>query len=155
ARGGGQRGGPSLPAWQMARAVGQPRWPVQRRLGAPAAADHRARRPAAAAATLRRNRLVPRHRSGGRRDHRHALIRREEAEMTRTLYKYEPDFAVAPGETLKEVLEDLGMSQAELATRTGLSPKHVNQVIQGHVGLTPDMAARLEPVVGVPARIWN
>lgn len=75
--------------------------------------------------------------------------------MTRTLYKYEPDFAVAPGETLKEVLEDVGMSQAELATRTGLSPKHVNQVIQGHVGLTPDMAARLEPVVGVPARIWN
>lgn len=72
-----------------------------------------------------------------------------------TLYKYEPDFAVAPGETLKEVLEDLGMSQAELATRTGLSPKHVNQVIQGHVRLTPDMAARLEPVVGVPARIWN
>lgn len=75
--------------------------------------------------------------------------------MTRTLYKHEPDFAVTPGVTLKEVLEDLGMSQAELATRTGLSPKHVNQVIQGHVALTPDMAARLEPVVGVPARIWN
>jgi HTH-type transcriptional regulator/antitoxin HigA len=75
--------------------------------------------------------------------------------MTRTLYKHEPDYAVPPGETLKELLEDLEMSQAELAARTGLSTKHVNQVVQGHVSLTPDMAARLEPVLGVPARIWN
>lgn len=55
--------------------------------------------------------------------------------MIRTLYKHEPDYAVPPGETLEEVLEELEMSQAELATRTGLSPKHVNQVIRGHVAL--------------------
>jgi HTH-type transcriptional regulator/antitoxin HigA len=33
----------------------------------------------------------------------------------------EPDYAVAPGETLRERLEELGMTQAELARRTGMS----------------------------------
>ena len=38
--------------------------------------------------------------------------------------QFSPDFAVAPGETLSELLDDNGMSQAELARRTGLSAKH-------------------------------
>jgi len=32
---------------------------------------------------------------------------------------YVPDYAVPPGETLEEALEELGMSQSELARRTG------------------------------------
>lgn len=74
--------------------------------------------------------------------------------MTKLL-KYEPDYATPPGETLRELLGDLGMSQVELAERTGLSPKHINQVMQGAAPLTPDTASRLEPVVGVPAKFWN
>lgn len=74
--------------------------------------------------------------------------------MTKLL-KYEPDYATPPGETLRDLLGDLGMSQVELAERTGLSPKHINQVMQGAAPLTPDTASRLEPVVGVPAKFWN
>ena len=75
--------------------------------------------------------------------------------MTRTLLKYQPDYAVPPGATLQEVLDEAGMTQAELAERTGLSAKHINQVIKGHASLTPQTAFRLEPVVGVPAKMWN
>lgn len=75
--------------------------------------------------------------------------------MATELLRHEPDYATPPGETLREVLEDLGMTQAELAERTGLSPKHINQVVRGVAALSPDTAALLEPVVGVPARLWN
>lgn len=75
--------------------------------------------------------------------------------MTTELYEYRPDYAVPPGETLRDALEAVGMSQADLARRTGLSTKHVNQVIQGVVALTPETALALERVLGVPARLWN
>jgi HTH-type transcriptional regulator/antitoxin HigA len=47
------------------------------------------------------------------------------------------------------------MSQAELAARTGLSTKHVNQVIKGVVALSPEMAVLLELALGVPSSVWN
>lgn len=67
----------------------------------------------------------------------------------------EPDYAIFPGETLRECLDELGMSQAELATRTGLTPKHINQVLQGVVPLSGDVAQRLEYATGVPSALWN
>jgi len=70
-------------------------------------------------------------------------------------YPYRPDYAVPPGETLRDTLEALDMTQADLARRTGLSTKHINQLVQGAVALTPDTALALEHVTGVPARLWN
>jgi addiction module HigA family antidote len=70
-------------------------------------------------------------------------------------YRYEPDYAVPPGRTLHETAGSLGIDQRELASRTGLSAKHVNQIIKGIAPLTQDTAIRLERVTGVPARLWN
>jgi HTH-type transcriptional regulator / antitoxin HigA len=68
---------------------------------------------------------------------------------------FRPDYAIPPGETLRDSLDALGMTQADLARRTGLSTKHINQIIQGLAPITPDTALALERVVGVPARFWN
>jgi len=68
---------------------------------------------------------------------------------------YEPDYTVAPGRTLQETIDALDMDQRELAKRTGLSVKHINQVIKGAASITQDTAIRLERVTGVPARMWN
>ena len=73
----------------------------------------------------------------------------------RAQFRYEPDYAVPPGETLAEVLDDRGMSQAELARRTGLSAKHINLILKGSASITPDTALKLEHVLNIPARIWN
>jgi HTH-type transcriptional regulator/antitoxin HigA len=73
----------------------------------------------------------------------------------RTTYPYDPDYAVPPGRTLQETIDALGLDQRELAQRTGLSAKHVNQVIKGVASITPDTAIRLERVTGVPAHLWN
>ncbi len=72
-----------------------------------------------------------------------------------TQHRYAPDVIWSPGDTLAEVLDDLDMTQAELARRTGLSTKHVNQVIRAAVGLTPDTALLLEKATGVSAAVWN
>src|SRR5271163_2726026 len=69
---------------------------------------------------------------------------------------YEPGGEVLPpGETLREALESLEMSQSQLAQRTGMSTKHINQIIQGQAALTHDTAILLERTTGVAARFWN
>jgi HTH-type transcriptional regulator/antitoxin HigA len=68
---------------------------------------------------------------------------------------YAPQSVPAPGETLKETLEDLDLPQADLARRTGLSTKHINQLIQGAASLSPEVAILLERTTGVPAGVWN
>ncbi len=68
---------------------------------------------------------------------------------------YSPDVAVHPGATLDETLETLGMSQVELAVRTGLTTKHISQIIHGKASITPETAIKLERVLGVRAGFWN
>lgn len=63
--------------------------------------------------------------------------------------------ATPPGATIKEQLQDKGMSQKEFATRMELSQKHVSKLINGEVQLTPEVAVRLEMVLGIPAKFWN
>lgn len=63
--------------------------------------------------------------------------------------------ATPPGATIKEQLEDRGMTQKEFAARMRMSEKHASELINGKVHLTPDMAERLELVLGLPASFWN
>ncbi|OIH83515.1 hypothetical protein BLJ79_15760 [Arthrobacter sp. UCD-GKA] len=63
------------------------------------------------------------------------------------------DYAVPTGEFIEEWLEENNMSQAELARRLNVSPKHVSKLIAG-ARLTETVAMKLELVTGVPARIW-
>ena len=41
------------------------------------------------------------------------------------------------------------------SVRMNLSEKHVSQLINGDVRLTPEIAERLEMVLGIPASFWN
>lgn len=66
-----------------------------------------------------------------------------------------PDYAVHPGETILEWLEEARMTQAELARRIGMSAKALNQMVRGHVPVTHDTSLRLESVTAIPARVWN
>lgn len=63
--------------------------------------------------------------------------------------------ATPPGATIKEQLLDRGLSQKEFALRMGMSEKHISKLINGDVQLTPEVAVRLEMVLGVPAKFWN
>lgn len=68
---------------------------------------------------------------------------------------FDPDYAVPPGETLREVLDSLDMTQKDLGIRTELTNQTINRIIQGEQPITYETASRLELVTGVPARMWN
>lgn len=68
--------------------------------------------------------------------------------------QYLPDFVTIPGETLLETIEILGMSQAELAERTGRPTKTISEIINGKTAITPETALQFEKVLGTPARFW-
>lgn len=70
-------------------------------------------------------------------------------------YPWEPTGIPLPGDTLRDTLDALDMTQAQLAQRTGLSGKHINQIIRGQSAVTHETAIALERATGVPARFWN
>ncbi len=74
---------------------------------------------------------------------------------TDRLVPFRADYAIPRGETLRDTIDALGMTQVDLARRTDLSPKHINQIVQGVAPITPETAIGLEHVTGVPARLWN
>src|SRR5882762_3147789 len=65
-----------------------------------------------------------------------------------------PDIAIPPGELLEETLDTLGMSQAELARRTGRPVQAINEIVRGSKEITPETAVQFERVLGVPAHVW-
>jgi len=64
------------------------------------------------------------------------------------------DLITHPGEELEEMLVALGMTQDQLAIRTGLSRKHINSIIRGKEIVSPKVAMLLERVIGTPASYW-
>ena len=63
--------------------------------------------------------------------------------------------ATPPGATITEQLEERGMTQNEFSKRMGMSEKQISQLMNGDVRVTPDMAEKLELVLGVPAGFCN
>lgn len=68
---------------------------------------------------------------------------------------YAPNFAVHPGESLAEALDDRHMTQSELAVRTWISEKHINQIINGKAPITPETAMKLDTVLSISSDFWN
>jgi len=54
----------------------------------------------------------------------------------------------------EEFVKPLGLTQAELARRLGVSYPRLNEIIKGRRSVTPDTALRLSHVLGMPADFW-
>ena len=75
------------------------------------------------------------------------------ANLVETSYK--PTRVSHPGETLKESLKTLRMTQKALAQRMGNRPeKTISEIIKGKASITPETALQLEQVLGTPAHFW-
>lgn len=59
-----------------------------------------------------------------------------------------------PGRTLRRLLRQESMSQAELARRMGRPYQIVNDIVNGRRPITAQTALQLERVLGLPARFW-
>jgi len=65
-----------------------------------------------------------------------------------------PGWSLHPGALLRQVLEARGIRQSELAERTGLTPKHINQLVKEIIGISGDVALLLERALGIDAEFW-
>src|SRR5579875_887241 len=60
-----------------------------------------------------------------------------------------------PGEMLlEEFIRPLGMTQAELAHRIGVSYVRLNEIVNGRRGITPSTALRLATALGTSPQFW-
>jgi len=68
---------------------------------------------------------------------------------------YLPDQVSAPGETLRELLDERGITQRDLSDRMGRPTKTINEIVKGKAQITPETAVQLERALGLPAAFWN
>ena len=61
---------------------------------------------------------------------------------------------IHPGETLREDLEELGMSAAELARRIEVPVNRVTEILNGRRAVTGDTALRLGRFFGTSGEFW-
>ena len=59
-----------------------------------------------------------------------------------------------PGEFVRELLDDLGVSQSELARRIHVPFQRVNDVVNGRRAVTASTALRLAKFFGNSAEFW-
>jgi antitoxin HigA-1 len=60
-----------------------------------------------------------------------------------------------PGEIIKELcLEPLGLSVTDAAKGLGVTRKALSELLNGHAGISPEMAIRLEHAFGSTAETW-
>lgn len=70
-------------------------------------------------------------------------------------YPFEPDYRVAPGETLREWMEENGMTLVKAASLLPMTALELLSLINGaSVRITPLLAASLEKLTGIPAQFW-
>ncbi len=74
--------------------------------------------------------------------------------MTDITNAYQPRRVSPPGGTLQDVLDERGMAQNELAERTGLSTKAINEIVKGKMAITPGTALKFERALGMAAEFW-
>ena len=65
------------------------------------------------------------------------------------------DFIIPPGETISEILEERSITQKELALKTGVSEKHISNIINGKAAISSAFSKKLEYVLGVDASFWD
>jgi len=68
---------------------------------------------------------------------------------------YKPDYLVPPGEVLIEYLESYGITPNEMAVRTGLTEKTMNEIIKGKSPINTKNALKFAQILGRPANFWN
>ena len=60
-----------------------------------------------------------------------------------------------PGATVRDVLAERGMTVPVFARLMGFSEARAEAFLCGDALLTPEIAAALEKILGVPARFWR
>ena len=62
--------------------------------------------------------------------------------------------AIHPGDFLREIMEEMGISQAEFARAIGVSPMRVSHVVKGARPVTAELALLFSRAFGQTPQYW-
>lgn len=62
--------------------------------------------------------------------------------------------AVYPGLVLQDELDEIGVSQSQLAEHIGVLPKTINEICRGKRGISAEMALKLSQSLGASPNFW-
>ena len=68
--------------------------------------------------------------------------------------EYKDIVAFHPGYYIADVIEDMGVSQAEFATRLGTNTKTLSYLLNGQANITNDLAKKLSAMMGTSPDVW-
>lgn len=68
--------------------------------------------------------------------------------------EFNPDWISPPGETIVELLDELGLSIEELSCKIGLSSKKSQQLLDGDLSICQSLASKLESTLKVSSKFW-
>ncbi len=69
--------------------------------------------------------------------------------------EYNDIMAFHPGYYIAEIIEDMGINQAEFATRMGTTAKTLSQLLNGQAGISNDLAKKLSVMTGTSVNLWQ
>lgn len=65
------------------------------------------------------------------------------------------DYAVHPGEFLKDEIEFIGMTPRDLAERMDIPPHVIAEILSWDRSVIAEIAVELERALGIPACMWT
>lgn len=68
---------------------------------------------------------------------------------------YKPPIAIAPGETIQEVIDDRYWTIEQLSEKLDLNLELTKGLLAGKVRIDMDLAIRLERVLDIPTSFWR
>lgn len=69
--------------------------------------------------------------------------------------EYNDIVAFHPGYYIADIIADMGVSQAEFATRMGTTAKTLSQLINGQANISNDLAKKLSVMLGTSVEVWQ
>lgn len=68
--------------------------------------------------------------------------------------KFKSDYAVPPGEIIKQNLLEMGMSRQEFIHKTGFSEKTISRILNGTGAITSRTAPVISEIIGGSTKFW-
>jgi len=67
---------------------------------------------------------------------------------------FNPDWVSHPGETIMDLLDEQGLDADDFVTMMEMNAQDVNDLLDGKMKITHDIAAQLEKILGGPPGFW-
>lgn len=71
-----------------------------------------------------------------------------------SMKEYKDIVAFHPGYYIADIIEDMGISQSEFATRMGTTAKTLSNLVNGQANISNDIAKKLSVMMGTSADVW-